>query len=75
MSIWILYTECNSEPRFMGYTTSKTKAKEWMFDSLRLDYKNNPKHIFNDNGDSMSISVNGRESEQFIQTEKVERIV
>ncbi len=38
MAIWVLYTECDSEPTFSGYATSKKKAIEWMKNTVKLDY-------------------------------------
>jgi hypothetical protein len=34
MAIWILYTECDSEPTFWGYVRSKSKALKWCIDEL-----------------------------------------
>ena len=32
MSIWCLFTQCDSEPSFDGYSTSKKSAIKWVKD-------------------------------------------
>lgn len=34
MAIWILYTECDSEPTFWGYVRSRKKAMKWVIEEL-----------------------------------------
>ena len=75
MVIWILYTECDSEPSFEGYATSKAKAKKWMFNFLK-DKDNwgffyNPTAKLEEDGDGMSIEVSGQ---HYIQAVKVKKI-
>ena len=35
MALWVLYTECDSEPTFWGYVRSKKTAREWCIEELK----------------------------------------
>lgn len=35
MAIWCLFTQCESEPTFWGYVTSKKEAIEWMKEEMK----------------------------------------
>lgn len=74
MAIWVLYTECDSEPTFGGYATSKKLAKEWMLSTLECDYEENfdiSDCEIGDDNDSMSITVSDA---HYIHAVKLERI-
>lgn len=74
MAVWGLYTECNSEPNFYGYVSSKQKAKDWIVDMIE-DYAHIhtdvTEHDVVDNGDAMSLTVS---DEHYIHAVRLEKI-
>ena len=73
MAIWVLYTECDSEPTFSGYATSKKSAIEWM-EVMAEDYDIEGKdiEIFEPHDGALQITVSDG---YYIHAEKLVRIL
>jgi hypothetical protein len=71
--IWLLYTECDSEPSFHGYLTNRKDAVSWVKNITKRDYNNSHPEVYCDEPDHFCMVPHGRESNQYIHCILIEK--